>query len=112
MKEKKTEKEQMEGVPLLLEKVGDVLKDIKKQMSEGAGFNVFSLCGVDHYETLHSKILAEFLNPKGSHGQGKLFLDLFCEILGRLGFEGSFSANVTVATEVTGYIKDESVGRF
>ena len=112
MKEKKTEKEQMEGMPLLLEKVGDVLKDIKKQMSEGAGFNVFRLCGVDHYETLHSKILADFLNPKGSHGQGMLFLDLFCEILGRLGFEGSFSANVTVATEVTGYIKDESVGRF
>lgn len=112
MKEKKTEKEQMEGMPLLLEKVGDVLKDIEKQMSEGAGFNVFSLCGVDHYETLHSKILADFLNPKGSHGQGMLFLDLFCEILGRLGFEGSFSANVTVATEVTGYIKDESVGRF
>lgn len=101
MKEKKTEKEQMEGVPLLLEKVGDVLKDIKKQMSEGAGFNVFRLCGVDHYETLHSKILAEFLNPQGRHGQRTLFLKRFQQMLkDHFKFEGEFSDSTSVTTEV------------
>ena len=45
----------------------------------GEGFNVFRLCKVDHYETLHSAILAEWLNPKGSHGQGDLFLRLFLQ---------------------------------
>ncbi|MBQ5443834.1 MAG: PD-(D/E)XK nuclease family protein [Erysipelotrichaceae bacterium] len=101
-----------EDVAQLLAGAGKALRDINQKMSEGAGFNVFRLCGVDHYETMHSKILAEFLNPKGSHGQGKLFLDLFCEMLGRLGFDGSFSLNVSVSTEFTGYIKGESVGRF
>jgi len=104
--------EKVEGIKRLLEEAGKVLADIDKKVSEGAGFNVFRLCGVDHYETMHSKILAEFLNPKGSHGQGKLFLDLFCEMLRRLGFDGSFSSNVNVSTEFTGYIKGESVGRF
>ena len=104
--------EKIEGIERLLEEAGKVLADIDKKVSEGAGFNVFRLCGVDHYETMHSKILAEFLNPKGSHGQGKLFLDLFCEMLGRLGFDGNFSSNVNVSTEFTGYIKGESVGRF
>lgn len=47
----------------------------------GARFNMFKLCGVNHYENTHSSILAEFLNPKGSHGLNikllKAFVDLF-----------------------------------
>lgn len=48
-------------------------EDLKK----GNLFNVFRICKVDHYETLHSAILSEWLNPSGSHGQGHLFLSLF-----------------------------------
>ncbi len=40
-------------------------------------FNMFGLLGVDHYEVKHSKILAEFLDPKGSHGLDELFLQAF-----------------------------------
>ena len=47
--------------------------------SRGERFNVFRLCRVDHYENTHSAILAEWLNPSGSHGQGDLFLRLFLE---------------------------------
>lgn len=43
----------------------------------GEEFNVYKVCGVNHYETTHSAILAEWLNPKGSHGQKSLFLDAF-----------------------------------
>ena len=43
----------------------------------GEAFNVFKLCGVNHYENLHSAIIAEWLNPLGSHGQNDLFLSLF-----------------------------------
>ena len=101
MKEKRTENEQIEGLTLLLEKAGEVLKDIEKQMSEGAGFNVFSLCGVDHYETMHSKILAEFLNPQGRHGQRTLFLKFFQQMLkDHFKFEGEFSDSTSVTTEV------------
>ena len=87
---------------LLLGKAGEVLKDIEKQMSEGAGFNVFRLCGVDHYETMHSKILAEFLNPQGSHGQKTLFLNCFQQQLkDHFKFKGEFSDTTSVATEVS-----------
>ena len=48
----------------------------------GDGFNVFKLCGVDHYENAHSDIIAEFLNPKGSHGCGSDFFQAFCKITG------------------------------
>ena len=44
---------------------------------DGIGFNVFHLCQVDHYETMHSRIIAEFLNPQGSHGMGDAFLSEF-----------------------------------
>ena len=73
--------EEIEGVKQLLEEVGKVLTDIDKKVFEGEDFNVFRLCGVDHYETMHSKILAEFLNPQGSHGQRTLFLACFQKLL-------------------------------
>lgn len=47
----------------------------------GARFNIFKVCGVNHYENTHSAIIKEFLNPKGSHGLKHLFLQAFIEIL-------------------------------
>ena len=44
----------------------------------GANFNLMQIMGIGHYEVkTHSPILAELLNPKGSHGQGASFLKLF-----------------------------------
>ncbi len=59
----------------------------------GEGFNVFKLCGVDHYENAHSDIIAEFLNPKGSHGCGSDFFQAFCKITG-LDFRNYENAEV------------------
>lgn len=57
-------------------------KTIEKLRSErGELFNIFEVCGVNHYELLHSSIIAEFLNPKGSHGQGALFLKAFFDVI-------------------------------
>ncbi|MDQ8207010.1 PD-(D/E)XK nuclease family protein [Coraliomargarita sp. SDUM461003] len=48
----------------------------------GGNFNLMQILGVGHYEVkTHSPILAELLNPKGSHGQGAAFLDLFIDQL-------------------------------
>ena len=92
-------KEEIKGVKQLLEEAGKVLKDIDQKMSEGAGFNVFRLCGVDHYETMHSKILAEFFDPQGIHGQ-YLFLDCFQKMLkDNFNFRGVFSDKTSVTTE-------------
>lgn len=44
----------------------------------GGHFNLFQVLGIGHYEVrTHSPILAELLNPRGRHGQGDVFLNLF-----------------------------------
>ena len=71
----------MENLKSLLSKV-DVLVSREKAIQDekykrGESFNIFGACGVNHYEVTHSSILSEFLNPRGSHGQGGLFLKEF-----------------------------------
>lgn len=74
-----------------------------KSSANGEDFNMFRICGVDHYENTHSAILAEILNPKGSHNFGAKFLEAFVETLKRSGLiEDSFDfgmQNVAVITE-------------
>lgn len=105
-------KENIEIIRRLLEESRQILERRDEMIANGAGFNVFRLCSVDHYEVMHSKILAEFLNPQGSHGQGTLFLACFQKLLeDNYGFNGVFSDKSIVQTEVTGYTEDDSVGR-
>ncbi len=47
----------------------------------GENFNVFSILGMESREIRHSALLADLLNPKGSHDQGTVFLRLFFEML-------------------------------
>ncbi|WP_221403645.1 PD-(D/E)XK nuclease family protein [Riemerella columbipharyngis] len=47
----------------------------------GYRFNIFSLLRVNHYENTHSRIIAEFLNPTGTHGLQSKFLEYFVEML-------------------------------
>lgn len=66
----------------LLAKVGEALKKIQEaRASTDDGFNIFSVCGVDYYENMHSKILAAFLDPKGAHGLGTQLLANFIKVL-------------------------------
>lgn len=46
----------------------------------GAKFNIFTILERDRSETRHSRLLAELLNPKGSHGQGGVYLKLFYQV--------------------------------
>ena len=64
-------------VKTLLADVGRCLGAIGESRSKGDAFNVFRLCQVDHYENAHTRIIAEFLNPRGTHGIGDVFLTLF-----------------------------------
>lgn len=51
--------------------------------AEAPGFNVFRIIKLDHYETkLHTPLLGHLLDPRASHGQGRLFLDAFFGALG------------------------------
>jgi len=71
----------MNGLQVLIHqaKLASLEQAHKRQVAHerGEDFNIFPVCKVDHYETIHSAILAEYLNPCGSHGQGDSFLRLF-----------------------------------
>ena len=53
----------------------------EEALKRGERFNMFDACGVNHYETTHSAIIASLLDPKGSHGQGSLFLEEWLQVL-------------------------------
>ena len=70
----------------------------REKYNRGESFNIFKACGVDHYEVTHSSIIAEFLNPKGSHGQGTLFVEAFIEKFNLQDFDFSLN-DIVVSTE-------------
>ncbi len=81
------------------------LTDVKKKPDNE--FNVFRLCGIAHYELWHSRILADFLNPYGSHGLGSAFLKAFFD-----GCNVDWNVeNARVYTEFSFKIGDETLGR-
>lgn len=84
----------MEKVKSLLNEVADLSqKNDKKLDATGARFNVFRLCGVNHYENQHSTILAEFLNPKGTHGLKEKLLANFVKMLHEIVSESDNKLN-------------------
>lgn len=96
----------MENLHSLLNSVNAILREekIKKEESlrRGERFNMFQVCGVDHYEVMHSAIIASFLDPKGNHGQKDKFLKAFMTIVDdKTGIETS---SCSVFTE---YITNE-----
>lgn len=72
----------------LLSRIGTTCQHHKEiSRLSGADFNVFKIVKVVHDEVRHSAFLAELLNPKGTHGQGDVFLRLFVEKLGIKDFQ-------------------------
>lgn len=50
--------------------------------AQGTHFNIFEILHIGHYEVrTHSPIIAELLNPAGTHGQGCAFLKKFLRLL-------------------------------
>ena len=62
-----------------------VRHDVELHRLDGHNFDLFSVlsrCGVKVHETAQSSLLAQWLDPRGVHGQGALFQTLFLEELG------------------------------
>lgn len=76
---------------LVLQNVGTILKKYHEiKLISGENYNVFNILGLGTDELSHSKILANLLNTKGSHGQGDLYLKLFIQELLNLSFDEQF----------------------
>ncbi|MBR4513102.1 MAG: PD-(D/E)XK nuclease family protein [Bacteroidales bacterium] len=93
----------MENIKKLLQEVNVILQKEKVRKEEsrkrGERFNMFEMLGVAHYEVTHSKIIAGFLNPQGSHGQGDLFLRLFLQTIENKDEIYADASNAKVYTE-------------
>jgi hypothetical protein len=62
----------------LLNGVTGIIKDYEAQWQKtGSKFNIFEIIGAEHKEVQMCRILAELLDPKGRHGKGSLYLNLF-----------------------------------
>lgn len=62
----------LQSISLISKKYNDIAK------ITGENFNLFSIMKMENDERYtHSAIIGELLNPKGSHGQGSIFLKLF-----------------------------------
>ena len=91
----------MENIQNLLNQVAIINQKHEEILdATGGRFNMFRVCGVNHYENTHSAIIAEFLNPKGSHGLKSKLLECFIETLGNDFVIDKFNCeNANVITE-------------
>lgn len=74
----------MQHINKLLQQISFVINKNDQLLNQSGGkFNMFKILGVNHYENKHSAIIAEFLNPNGSHGMSSKFLESFIQTLGK-----------------------------
>ena len=101
---------ELENYKHLLSRLGTICKHHKElSRLSGADFNVFKIVKVVHDEVRHSAFLAELLNPRGSHGQGDLFLRLFVEKLGITDFQ--CESAVAIVEKHIGEVTETTGGR-
>lgn len=99
----------MEKLSGLLNMVSEVIQKEKTQKEEkqkrGEYFNIFSVLRLEAKEVrLHSAFLAELLNPEGSHGLGKQFLELFLNMVVRKNKENFYFETEKAKVHVEYYI--------
>ena len=93
----------MKKIQSFFQKANAIIKEYnyhrEEQFMNGNLFNVFNITGVSANECqLHSALIAELLNPKGSHGCGSQFLEKFLQIL-KLDDFGFNSDKIRIRTE-------------
>ena len=87
----------MDSVDILLNECSVVRKDYETgRAATGTGYNILQLVMEVNDELKQSALLASLLNPRGSHGQKGLFLDLFNKSLGLNDFDAD---RATLTTE-------------
>jgi hypothetical protein len=60
--------------------------DIQKKFQEtdketGQAYNIFKITGIYYKEVIMCRVIANLLNPKGSHHKGDIYLKLFIDTL-------------------------------
>ena len=84
---------------LLLKVSNEIKKNNKDKSLKGEFFNVFDVVGIGSDEVKMCKVLAEIINPHGSHSQEITFLKSFCDIVLGVQIEDDELTTVKVYTE-------------
>lgn len=74
----------------------------ESERREASRFDLLRLLGLVELERTHSRILADLLNPRGTHGQSGLFLESFLDHVGLRDIKPKLiipGANVEVSSE-------------
>lgn len=78
----------------------------------GTDFNIFQIIGLTSDEVrVHSAFLANLLNPRGTHHQGDLFLQLFIKQLRQIGFDFDTRSAVVQCEKYIGQVTDTTGGQ-
>ena len=97
-----------------LKKIGEYAKERKSRFNKlyesGYFYNIFEILNIELDEVnTHSSILCNLLDPKGSHGQDRYYLDLFLKHLNK--YDSLANSDVIVDKNYyIGKIDDESGG--
>ena len=93
----------MKELQNLLQQVATITQKNNEILNATGGrFNMFRICGVNHYENTHSAIIAELLNPQGTHSLKSDLLKAFLSLIDKDFVPTDFNpSNATVYTEYT-----------
>ncbi len=75
-----TDQTQVQRVESVLKQIRGLKEEDEKRAATGEFFNVFLVPGVRINEDTHSAILADLLDPNGSHRQRAVFLKHFLNL--------------------------------
>lgn len=83
----------------------------QERLRRGERYNLLSILGLSTYELKHSAIIANLLDPQGSHGCGDAFLRAFFEVLA-IPYPWARDEQITSRREVyAGPVTDSTGGR-
>lgn len=102
-------------IQAILNEVKPIVEKNKKyrieKLKNGDFFNIFSILNIETDEVkTHSAFLAELLNPKGSHGQGNIFIDKFVKNILNVNNLDTKNAEVTVEYSIGQITEDYKQG--
>ena len=97
----------------LIESVKGIVSRYKDDaVQSGADFNIFQIIGLTSDEVrVHSAFLATLLDPRGSHRQGDLFLQLFTKQLSQIVHDFDTKSAVVECEKYIGRMTETTGGR-
>lgn len=106
---------------VLIPQIKELMKGVNLKIKEhnakaekaGENFNVFSVMGMEWDEVkTHSAIIGELLDPKGTHGQGSVFLDIFIkQINKKFDIDGEKHINLDAFGKVERRICERTISK-